>query len=119
MEYIKKELASTVEGLSDKNYEQSLDFYRLWFDIGRAHVDIQPTQTLDDIWAACRSPSTVNPGKGQLFHPAAHLIIRFAGDLESDPVLGPLSVGLQSRLCARLLESFFGQVMIGVWQRRG
>ena len=118
MEYIKRELASAVEGLSDKNYEQSLDFYRLWFDIGRAHADIQPTQTLEDIWAG-RGPSTVNPGKGQLFHPAAHLILRFARDLESDPALGPLSAGLQSRLCARLLQSFFGQGMIGACQRGG
>ena len=118
MEYIKKDLASAVEGLSDKNYEQSLDFYRLWFDIGRAHVNIQPTQTLDDIWGG-RGSSAVNPRGGQLFHPTAHLILRFTGDLESDPVLGPLSDGLQSRLCARLLESFFGQVMMGAYQRRG
>ena len=121
MEYIKKELASTVEGLSDKNYEQSLDFYRLWFDIGCAHADIQPTQALDDIWAyqATQGPNKVNPGDGQLFHPAAHLILRFAGDLELDPVRDPLGTGLQSRLCARLLQRFFEEGMIGVWQRRG
>ena len=118
MEYIKKELASAVEGLSDKNYEQSLDFYRLWFDIGHAHNEVQLTQTFDDIWGN-RGSSAVNPKGGQLFHPTAHLIVRFAGDLELDRVLGPLIAGLQSRLCARLLESFFGQVMIGAWQRGG
>ena len=120
MEYIKQELASAVKGLSDKNYEQSLDFYRLWFDIGCAHADIKPTQAFGDIWTYhCTNYSQVNPGGGQLFRPAAHLIVRFAGDLESDPVIGPLSAGLQNRLCARLLQSFFGQGMIGAWQREG
>ena len=118
MEYIKRELVSAVRGLSDENYEQSLNFYRLWFDIGCDHANIQPTQAFDDIWTY-RGSRKVNPEGGQLFHPAAHLILRFAGDLESDLVIGPLSAGLQSRLCARLLQSFFEQGMIGVRQITG
>ena len=107
MEYIERELNSVVRELSDQNYDRSLDFYRLCqSDIGHAHTKIQLTQTFNDIWNN-RGSDAVNPKEGQLFHPTAHLILRFVGDLESDPVLGSLSAGLQSRLCARLLQDFF------------
>ena len=41
-------------------------------------------------------------GRGQ----AAHLIVRFASDAESDHLLAPHSSELQSRLCARILREF-------------
>ena len=118
MEYIERELNSVVRELSDQNYDRSLDFYRLWSDIGHAHTKIQLTRTFNDIWNN-RGSDAVNPKEGQLFHPTAHLVLRFARDLESDRVLGPLIAGLESRLCERVLQNFFEQGMIGAWQNGG
>ena len=53
-------------------------------------------------------------GRGQ----AAHLIVRFVSDAESDHLLAPHSSELQSRLCARILREFFNmnlRVCSGDW----
>ena len=60
MEYIERELNSVVRELSDQNYDRSLDFYRLWSDIGHAHTKIQLTHTFNDIWNN-RGSDAVNP----------------------------------------------------------
>jgi len=106
MEEIDQALGSVVGGLSDKNYEHSLAFYRLWFDIGQTHPQIPSDQISDTIWNN-RGPSSMNIGYGQFFHSAAHLIIRLVSDAESDHLLAPHSSGLQSRLCKRTLREFF------------
>ena len=106
MGYISDQLNSVVETLSDENYGQSLAFYRLWFGIGRTYSQITPDQIFDDIWRNNMSKA-VSHKSGKLFHPTAHLIIRFASDLESDSTLAPQTTGLQSRLCAKILWTFF------------
>ena len=118
MEDIDKALGAAVGYLVDENYAQSLAFYRFWFDIGRTHHQIPPDQILDAIWnnRGTGSP-TIDPGQGKLVHATAHLIIRFARDVESDHLLAPHSSGLQSRLCARTLQEFFSSNLRLVWSR--
>ena len=51
------------------------------------------------------------PGHGKFIHPTALLVLRFAGDVESDSILAPHSVGLRNRLCARFFREFFEDSM--------
>ena len=104
---IQEALDSVVEELSDQNYAQSLAFYRLWFDIGHTHHQISSDQVFNAIWNNRAAGSMIDPENGKLIHSTAHLILRFASDIESDHILGPYSSGLQSRLCARSLQRFF------------
>ena len=106
MAEIPPHLSSVVGSLSDQNYEQSLALYRLWFDIGLTHCQIAPDKIFEDIRNNSRWEE-VSPKDGQLFHPTAHLTLRFASDAESDSALAPHAAGLQSRLCAAILGSFF------------
>ena len=106
MDDIKYGLGLAVRGLSDENYEQSLTYYRLWVDIGRTYFQIPSEQIFNATWSN-RTPSSINPGRDQIIHPAVHLVLRFANDIESDHVLSPRSAGLQSRPCARVLQGFF------------
>ena len=106
MASIKQHLGSVVRGLSDQNYERSLASYRFWFDIGLTYSQITPDQTFNDILGSISSEAVSLEGD-KLFHPAAHLIIRFASDAESDNALAPPTAGLQSRLCAHILQGFF------------
>jgi len=99
-------LDSLVGNLSDQNYEQSLAFYRLWFEIGRTYSQFPPDQVFNAIWNN-RTSTSMDPANGNLIHPTAHLILRFAGDVESDDILAPHSTGLRDRLCARILRDFF------------
>ncbi|KAF9646041.1 hypothetical protein BDM02DRAFT_3189166 [Thelephora ganbajun] len=100
-------LGSVIARLSDKNYEQSLAFYRFWFEVGHTYSQIPSDQIFDAIWNN-RLSSGLDPERdGKLIHPTAHLIVRFAGDAELDHLLAPHSAGLQSRLCARSLRQFF------------
>ena len=105
---IQDRLRSVVEKLSDQNYEQSLALYSLLFDIGLTYCQISHDQIFDDVWKFFnRGMAAVSPQDGKLFHPTTHLVIRFAGDAESDSALAPHTAGLQSRLCAKNLQSFF------------
>ena len=104
MQTIGGALDLVVGGLSDQKYAQSLDFYRYWLGIGQADIQVPPDQILDAIWNN-RVGSSIQPN-GEIFHLTAHLILRFASDAESDPILAPCSSGLQSRLCTRSLREF-------------
>jgi hypothetical protein len=117
MSEIQQRLSSVVRSLSDQNYEQSLAFYRLLLQIGLTHSKIAPDQILDDLWNA-RGSGKVSSGNSNLFHPTAHLVIRFASDAESDPTLAPYTAKLQSRLCTKILGSFFETNMecVRQWQ---
>ena len=110
---IKNSLSSAFYNLSDETYEQSLYFYRLWFDIQHTYPEIPSDQISDDIWNR-RGSMKVVPEDGELFHPTAHLILRIARDAETDCILGPHSTSLQSRLCSRTLRNFFGNDMMGM-----
>ena len=105
MDDIDKALGSAVHQLSDENYAQTLAFYRLWFDIGRTNHETPSDRIINAIWNNRATSSSIVGS--QVIHPTAHLIIRFASDVESDHVLAPYCSGLQSRLCARTLQQFF------------
>ena len=101
-------MVSVVRELSDQNYSQSLDFYRFWFDIGQTYHQIPSGQVFDAIWNTRLMGSKINfLSSGNLIHSAAHLILRFASDAESDHLIGPYNSGLRSRLCAKSLQKFF------------
>jgi len=109
MDEIDKALDLVVEKLTDKNYEQSLAFYRFWFGVGQMYHRISPDQIFDVTWANRRMGSMELDLRrsGKLIHSGVRLILRFASDAELDHHLAPYSVGLQSRLCARTLQDFF------------
>jgi hypothetical protein len=106
MEDLRKVLGQTVDEISDQNYERSLAFYRLWFDMGQTCHQLPSNLTLDTI-SDNRATDLIKPKRGKLIHPTAHLIVRFASDAESDHILAPHNSGLQSRLCTRILQEFF------------
>ena len=108
MDDIDNALGPVVRQLSEENYIHSLAFYRLWSDIGQTHHQTPSDRIFNAIWNNRWTPSpTIDPKEGKLIHSTAHLIVRFASDVESDYVLAPYSSGLQSRLCARTLREFF------------
>ena len=111
---IQRSLSSTISRLSDQNYDQSFAFYRFWFDIAHTHSEIPPDQILDTIWDNRGAGPGIQPGHTQFIHSTAFLVLRFAGDAESDSILGPHSVGLRSRLCTRYLKQFFEDSMMHV-----
>ena len=115
MEATKKALGLVIRNLSDQNYEQSLPLCHLRFDIGQTYHQIPPDLVFDAIWNN-RAASSIDHGwTSKLIHPAAHLIVRFANDAESDHILASYSSGLQSRLCARSLREFFSGDLAVVW----
>ena len=59
----------------------------------------------------------VLPGDGKLFHPTAHLIVRFASDAETDHILGLHSARLRSRFGEELLRRFLEGNMESVRNR--
>jgi len=108
MEAIDETLGSVVGELSDQNYSQSLDFYHFWFEIGQTYYQIPSDQTFNTIWNSRVAGSTINlSSSANLIHSTAHLILRFASDVESDHLLGPYNSRLRNRLCARSLQEFF------------
>ena len=106
MQTIGDALGFVVGELSDKNYAQSLDFYRFWCSTGQTHLQIPSDQIFDAIWNNRTAGSSIDPNSAQLIHSTAHLILRFASDAESDRVLTPYSSGLQSRLRTKSLQEF-------------
>ena len=115
MEDIDKALGSAIASLSDQNHTQSLAFYRFWFDIGQTYHQIPPDQIFDAIWNNRWQGSGLDPGKGQLIHLTAHLVVRFVSDAESDHILAPHSLALGNRLCERALREFFRENLKIVW----
>jgi hypothetical protein len=106
MPTISSTLDSVVKEISDENYEESFAFYRFWFDIGRTYPKISSDLVLDTIFKNRRTGS-IGPDRSGLIQPTSPLILRFASDAESDPILAPHNVGLQSRLRMRILREFF------------
>jgi len=103
MENFQAALNQKIAELSDKNYDQTLAFFRLWFEIGQTQSKIPSDPVLCALRAYRSGASTyLNPTDQ-----TAHLILRFASDAESDHILAPHSAGLQSRLCAETLRLFF------------
>ena len=49
----------------------------------------------------------INLSHDKPIYSTARLILRFAGDAESDPILAPHSQGLRSRLCTATLQQFY------------
>ena len=94
------------EIVSGRDYDKSFNFFRCWFDIGQTRYQIPPDLILQAI-APSRPNSPIDPGRGELVPPYAQSILRFASDVESDPVLAPYNSGFQSRLCALIQEEFY------------
>ena len=111
---IQEALGLLVHDISDKNYDQSLACYRLWSKISQTYSQSHPDGVFDSI-CDNRKSSAIDSGSGKLIHPTAHLILRFVSDAESNGILSPQSVGLQSRLCDRTLRYFFEKNMVNVW----
>jgi len=99
-------LGLVVGELSDKNYAQSLDFYRFWLGTGQTYTHIPSDQIFDAIWNNRASGNLGSPGYGRIIHSTAHLIPRFASDAESDHILAPYNSELRSRLSTRSLQEF-------------
>ena len=102
MKYMQAALNNTIAGLYDQNYDQSLAFFRRWFEIAQTHSTIPPDAVLRALQTYRSKSVTAN-----YIHPTGHLILRFASDAESDHILAPYSAGLQSRLCTEILQLFF------------
>ena len=107
---IQEALGRLVRDISDQNYDQSLACYRLWSEIAQTCSQNHPDQVFDFIYNN-RTSSAIDHSSGKLIHPTAHLILRFASDAESDRILSPQGVGLQSRLCDRILRDFYKKNM--------
>ena len=110
---IEDSLDSVVANLTDQNYAESLAFYRFWFDIGRAYNQTT-SQTIFFAIRANTGASSINFKSGILILPTAHLTLRFASDVESDPLLAPHTSGLQNRLCSNSLFCFFNNNLMMV-----
>ena len=106
MSDIQKTLGSVFSSISDKNYDQSLASYRFWFEIAQTYSQNPPDQIFDAIY-------------DNIWMAPANLIPRFASDAESDHILAPHCVGLQDRLCARILRDFFENTMTGHRDSKG
>ena len=116
MSYIQWSLDSVVAKISDENYEESFAFYRFWFDIGRTYPKISSDPVLNAIFKN-RGTGSMKQDRSGLIQPTAPSILRFASDIESDPVLAPHNVGLRSRLCMRILHEFFNDNLEAVSQK--
>jgi len=113
MEEISTALNLVVSGLSGENYTQSLDFFRFWFDIGQTYHQTPSDQIFNAIWSNRAMGLTMDFSRKELTR-AAHLILRFASDAESDDILAPHSSGLQNRLCTRAVREFFTNNLMAV-----
>ena len=113
---IQEGLGLLVRDISEENYDQSFACYRLWSEISQTYSQNHSDQVFDSIYN--RTSSAIDNSCGKLIHPTAHLILRFTSDAESDRILSPQSVGLRSRLCARILQDFFEKNMVVIqdWQ---
>ena len=108
MSDIDNALGLAVRQLSDENYAHTLAFCRLWFDIGQTDDQTPTNRLFDAIWNSRGiGSSTIDLAEGKLINSAAHLIVRFANDAESDHLFSAHNSGLQSRLCAKTLREFF------------
>ena len=116
-------MVTSLANLSDRNYAESPPFYRVWFGVGLAFNFIGRTTQHDEVasdrifrvlWNHKKAGSTVDP-ENSLTYSNAHLIVRFANDVESDHVLAAYSSGLLRRLCTESLREFFRDNVNIVW----
>ena len=114
MERIRRALNILIDRISEQNYDESFACYRLWFEITQTHSQKYPDQIFDSLFDN-RGTKGISHNDHELIHSTAHLTLRFAGDAESDSTLGPYVVGLQSRLCTKILQEFFEANMEMVW----
>ena len=119
MERTQEGLSLLISRISEENYDQTFACYRLWFEITQTYCEKYPDQIFDSLFHN-RGAQGIQHGSGNLIHSAAHLIVRFARDAESDNALAPYTAGLQHRLCAAILQEFFKGCMgnIGVRELR-
>ena len=106
MKNIQKTLGSAISRLSDERYEQSLDYFRLWFKIGQKYSE-NPADLIFDAIYGFRTRGWRNDNSVLDGYSIGHLILRFVDDVESDPAFAPYSAGLQNRFTARVLQEFF------------
>jgi len=118
-------LGSVVDKITDQNYKQSLACFRFWIKTGQTYCQPVPddplepgySKTLSDYILGAfvgheRTTTLTGPGRSTrgaspLVHPAAHLILRLARDVESDHLLAPHGEGFRTRLSAKILLEFF------------
>ena len=102
---IQQGLSPTIQALSDQNYDQPFAFYRLWFDIARAHSEISPIKSLTlsgttegRVRYNLRSANSFTPLLPRLF---------VSRVMQNRVVFFLHSVSLRIRLCTRFLIEFF------------
>jgi hypothetical protein len=96
-------LGSTVRSLSDENYKQSFARYQFWLELAQSYSQLSSDLIFDTIWKQKNQLSSTD----SFIYPTCPLILRFASDVESDPVLASHGAGLRSRLCTSVLKEFF------------
>jgi hypothetical protein len=106
MENIQWSLDSVVRKISDENYDQSFACCRFWFDIAQTYHQL-PSDLLFNAILNNIGKDSLKWERAESIYATAHLILRFASDVELDPILAPHNIGLQSRLCARIIKDFF------------
>ena len=110
MERFHEALDTLTCGISEQNYDRTFACLRFWFGITQTYSQTYPDQIFDTIFRT-KGTGGIQPEYHKLIHSTAHLIIRFAGDAESDSTLAPYAIGLQNRLCARILQEFLWEGM--------
>ena len=106
MERIQKGLGNSISRISEQNYDETFAFHRLWIEITQTYSPKHPDEILDTLFDN-RGTKGIEADINKFIHSTAHLILRFAGDAESDSTLGPYAIGLQNRLCTKMLQEFF------------
>ena len=113
MERTQETLDALIGNLSEQNYDQTFACCRLWFEITQAYSQKYPDQIIDFLFRK-RGAQGIHPGSGKLIHSAAHLILRFVRDTESDSAFAPHTIGLQNRLCAKIIRQGFFENVMGI-----
>ena len=106
MEKIQKGLGILISGISEQNYDESFANYRLSFEIIQTYSQRYPDLIFDSLFDN-RGTQGIEDDFNKLIHSNAHLIIRLAGDAESDSTLGPYAIGLQNHLRTKIQQEFF------------
>ena len=99
-------LGTLINDISEQNYDRTFASLRFWFEVTQTYSQKYPDQIFDTLFNG-RGTHGVKAKSGETIHSTAHLIVRFAGDAESDSTLAPYAIGLQNRLCTRILQEFF------------
>ena len=107
MSSIEGALGSVIVYLSEENYERSLAQYRFLFELVQTYSQIPSDFIYDTIWEQIKNRQLPSHNNCCIFYHTSPLILRFAGDAESDSILASQSAGLRSRLCTSTLREFF------------